>query len=532
VSGATLERRLANYRAALRARDSSEQPADPGVAAGEGVARGSIELGQRLAAALDGELVLDPGGPVVRVEPATVVLPIDRDRLRTLPGMPDAGVPLVCLDTETTGLATAAGTVAFLIGLGWWEGDRFRQVQLLLPDHPAERGLLARLAGHIPAHSWLVTYNGRGFDWPLLVARYRMAGLPAPVHAGHLDLLPFVRRVFRHRMADAKLRTVETDLLGTVRHGDVDGWQIPGLYLDFLRGGEAWPLIDVVRHNREDVRSLARLLGRIDVDYADPECRRRQPIGDLAGLARSFGRAGRLDEALDCLEAALAGAAPAAPPIRSSGEPVRVAVAEEAAVLEPSDGGDGPGALPWWHPRRAADIGGRSSRPSWERLVVGRLDSPWTVERVAIERGRMLRRLGRHEEAVATWLDLAAGAGAVAVQAWVEVAKLREHRLADLPGALDATSRAIAIAERRRRLGLGDPVVDRSLAARLDRLRRRTVGDGGTSARGGAVQPAGRGGTSGTRGSSSIPSQVARTQSRSGSNEQAIVRRSPARALR
>ena len=469
MSGATLERRLANYRAALRAADSSEQPTDPGIATGDGVVRGSIELGQRLAEALDGELILDPGGPVVRVEPATVVLAIDRERLRTLPGMPSAGAPLVCLDTETTGLATAAGTVAFLIGLGWWEGDRFRQVQLLLPDHPAEPGLLARLAAHIPADAWLVTYNGRGFDWPLLVARYRMARLPAPPHAGHLDLLPFVRRVFRHRMTDARLRTVETELLGTVRHGDVDGWQIPGLYLDFLRGGEAWPLIDVVRHNREDVRSLARLLSRIDVDYADPADRRRQPIGDLAGLARSFGRAGRLDEALGCLDAALdTPPAPAIAAVAAAG----VAVREEPAALEPSD--DPPG-LPWWHPKRAADIGGRIAPPSWERVVTGRLDSPWTIERITIERGRLLRRLGRHDEAVETWLDLASGPGAVAVQAWIEVAKLREHRLGDVAGALDATSQAIALAERRRRLGLADPLVDRLLAVRLDRLRRRAA---------------------------------------------------------
>ena len=256
VSGATLERRLANYRAAIRS-GAPAAPADPGQRSDASVARGSIELGQRLAEALDGELILDPAGPVVRVEPATMILPLDRERLHYLPGQPPPDAPLVCLDTETTGLATAAGTVAFLVGLGWWEGDRFRQAQLLLPDHPAEAGLLARVAAHIPADAWLVTYNGKGFDWPLLVARYRMARLPAPVHAGHLDLLPFVRRVYRHRMPDARLRTVETELLGTVRHGDVDGWQIPGLYLDFLRGGEAWPLIDVVRHNREDVRSLA-----------------------------------------------------------------------------------------------------------------------------------------------------------------------------------------------------------------------------------------------------------------------------------
>lgn len=488
MSGATLERRLANYRAAIRSTAEPGARPEPGDRIDGGVARGSIELGQRLAEALDGELILDPAGPVVRVEPATVVLPIDRDRLRTLPGMPEPGVPLVCLDTETTGLATAAGTVAFLVGLGWWDDDRFRQVQLLLPDHPAERGLLARLAAHIPADAWLVTYNGRGFDWPLLVARYRMARLPAPPLAGHLDLLPFVRRVFRHRMTDARLRTVETELLGTIRHGDVDGWQIPGLYLDFLRGGEPWPLIDVVRHNREDVRSLARLLSRIDVDYAHPDDRCRQPIGDLAGLARSFGRAGRLDEALGCLDAALAsrGLVPGAARAPIQTEPVRVAVGEEPAALERSD--DPPG-LPWWHPRRPADIGGRTPRPSWERSVIGRLDSPWTAERIAIERGRLLRRMGRHDEALAVWLDLAAGPGAIAIQAWVEVAKLREHRLDDLIGALDATGRAIALAERRRRLGMGDPIIDRALDVRVARLRRRVAARPASRP---SVQPPGR----------------------------------------
>jgi uncharacterized protein len=513
MSGATLERRLANYRAALRTTASGEQtpsprPGDRGEASS---ARGSIALGERLAAALDGELVLDPAGPVVRCEPATMVLPLDRERLHGLPGQAPADAPLVCLDTETTGLATAAGTVAFLVGLGWWEGDRFRQVQLLLPDHPAEPGLLARLAAHIPANAWLVTYNGRGFDWPLLVARYRMARQDPPPLGGHLDLLPFVRRVFRHRMTDARLRTVETELLGTVRHGDVDGWQIPGLYLDFLRGGEAWPLVDVLRHNREDVRSLARLLGKMDVEYADPVVRAAAPAGDLAGLARAFARERRLDEALSCLDGALAG-----DPLRAE----RPAASAHAVSEVAEDVAD-----PWWSPKRPPDIGGRPRRTSWATLGGGRLESPWTEERIVIERARLLRRLGRHDDAVGCWLGLATGPGSVAIQAWIEVAKLREHRLSDLPGALDAAIRAASLAERRRRIGMGDPALEGAIGARLARLRRRA--DQPRAAIPEAIDV-----TSGSRGSGSMSSQVARTQSRSGSNEQAIVRRSPARALR
>ena len=108
--------------------------------------------------------------------------------------------------------------MAFLVGLGRWQGSQFRVVQLLLPDQSDERALLAALAAEIPVDGWLVTYNGRTFDWPLLVTRFRMAGGGPPPHAGHLDLLPFVRRVFRHRMPDARLRSVESKLLGLDRH--------------------------------------------------------------------------------------------------------------------------------------------------------------------------------------------------------------------------------------------------------------------------------------------------------------------------
>ena len=154
----------------------------------------------------------------VRVEQPSRAIPVDRDLLANLPGQPPAHVPLVCLDTETTGLATAAGTVAFLVGVGLWQGQQFRQVQLLLPDQPDEPALLDMVASLIPPGAWLVTYNGRCFDWPLLVARYRMARRDAPAHSGHLDLLSTVRRLFRHRMSDARLRSAEESLLGVGRN--------------------------------------------------------------------------------------------------------------------------------------------------------------------------------------------------------------------------------------------------------------------------------------------------------------------------
>ena len=454
-SGQTLARRLERFREAARIAPAHDpdppRPTEPPMA-----------LAERLASAMDGEVVVTREGRFVRCDVPTRSIPIDRERLGRLPGQPPPGVPLVCLDTETTGLATAAGTVAWLIGLGWWEGDRFRQVQLLLPDHAEERALLTALAGTIPADSWLVTYNGRGFDWPLLVARYRLARRAAPSHGGHLDLLPIVRRLFRHRMANARLRTAEAELLGMYRVGDVEGWEIPSRYLQFLHGGPADVLVDVVRHNDQDVRSLARLLVHLETQYGDPVRRAEAVSGDLAGLARAFAREHRLGEALDCLDVAV---------IQGGMEPsaaTRVAANEPAAAYDD----------PWWSPRRPADFGGRPVR----QPVLGgsprtaAFDAPWTTERIAMDRAHLLSRVGRWADAADAWEALAMGTGRTAIIATIELAKLREHRLRDRAGAMAAVHRGFSLIERRRRIGRPEPALEADLGRRYDRLRRRLPG--------------------------------------------------------
>jgi len=455
-----LERRLANYRVGLGERPAIE-PVDR--------ARRTTAAAERLAASLDGELVRTSRGAFVRVETPSMVLPLDRERLARLPGLPPAGAPLLCIDTETTGLATAAGTLALLIGLGWWEGARFRQIQLLLPDHADEPAVLAELAARIGRQTWLVSYNGRGFDWPLLVARYRLARADPPLHSGHLDLLPIVRRVFKHRMPDARLASVESVLLGLDRRADVPGWEIPSRYLEFLRTGEPVALLDVARHNDEDVRSLARLLVHIDRDYADAERWSEAPPGDLAGLARAFGGAGRHGEALTCVDAALAGTRRAVREVATFQYGVPVPAAPRGA--DPDEDG------PWWSPRRRPDYGGRPGRyplpDAWPAADPLRRDAPWTESRLLGERARLLRRLGRERDSEAAWIDLAAAGGTLAVLAWIEVAKLREHRFADPAGALTAAFLAARTADRQRGLGRPLPRLEAGLVRRLARLRRR-----------------------------------------------------------
>ena len=417
---------------------------------------------------VDGEVVATAGGLVVRCErPSHATIPLDRVRLATLPGQPPPDVPLVCLDTETTGLATAAGTVAFLVGLGWWEGDRFRQVQLLLPDHADEPALLTALGAAHPARRLAGDLQRPGLR--LAAARRPATGMArraAPVHAGHLDLLPVVRRLFRHRMEDARLRTVEAELLGLLRARRRRRLGDPGRYLGFLRGGPAEPLAAVVRHNDQDVRSLARLL----VQLADrlrrrrPRGGRRRPATSPASPARSPASAGSArrssaSTSRSTRAAPIRAARASADGHRSAPRPRSDRRRRPVVVAAP------PGGL-----RRLAS--GRASVGAAVRPG-GRFATPWTTERIAVERAHLLRRLGRCDDAADAWAALAAGPGRTAVVAAIELAKLREHRLRDRPGALDA-----AVARLGRRSGgaarasgagpRGGPAVAASI-----RLRRR-----------------------------------------------------------
>ena len=70
-----------------------------------------------------------------------------------------------------------------------------------------------------------------------------------------------------------------------------------------------------------------------------------------------------------------------------------------------------------------------------------------------VERARLLRRLGRHREALEAWRDVAHAGGPDAAFAWIEVAKCLEHRERDPAGALGACAAADRLAQRSRLLG-------------------------------------------------------------------------------
>jgi uncharacterized protein YprB with RNaseH-like and TPR domain len=178
---------------------------------------------------------------------------------------------MLIIDTETTGLAGGTGTVPFLIGLGLFEDGALKLEQLFLSNLGGEAPLLGYLAQRIAQASCLVSYNGKAFDWPLLRARFVINRVALPEAPPHLDLLHCTRRVLKPRMQSVRLTEVEQTLLGFHRQDDIDGAEIPGLYLRYLRGEDPRTLLPVLTHNEHDLVALAAILWRLCAHFAQVE---------------------------------------------------------------------------------------------------------------------------------------------------------------------------------------------------------------------------------------------------------------------
>jgi len=210
---------------------------------------------------------------------------------------------LLFLDTETTGLAGGTGTYAFLVGAGLVEGDRFVVRQFFMRDLDEEPALLAALAPLVAGAEGLVTYNGSGFDVPLLETRFVLARRRWP-ELWHLDLLAPARRVWGARFADCRLATLESEVLGLERENDVPGAMIPALYLDYLRRRHPGALPRVFTHNLIDVLSLVALTAWLARALGSPEECALAPE-EYAGLGRLWERVD-LERSLACYRRSLA----------------------------------------------------------------------------------------------------------------------------------------------------------------------------------------------------------------------------------
>ena len=213
---------------------------------------------------------------------------------------------LAFLDTETTGLSHGAGTVAFLVGVGVIDGSELAVHQYMMRDYDEEPFVLRHVQEHLRRCHALVTYNGRSFDMPLLQTRFIMQRMPMDTEAiPHADLLHTARRVWKLRLRRCPLSYLEEVIFHAPREDDLPGAEVPQRYFDYLRLRDFSLLEDILRHNAQDIASLARLLFLLADLHENPL--HAEHLQDIYSLGCVYEKRGRAQEARMCYRAADAG---------------------------------------------------------------------------------------------------------------------------------------------------------------------------------------------------------------------------------
>ena len=262
---------------------------------------------------------------------------------------------------DATGLAGGAGTAAFLIGLGFVDGERFRVRQYFMRDYHEEGALLHALGEEVGRFDRLVTFNGKMFDIPLLDARFRLNRCCFPLaEAKHLDLLHPARRLWKARLESCRLQSLEAGLMGLRRAGDIPGEEIPRVYFDWVRRRDARMLARVFEHNRQDIVSLAAL-AVLACQWVE-EGRAEDPR-DVYSLGRVLERARLYERSEACYRRALElgpGALRGATLLRLAWRAKRAGEHERAALLwaEAGEAGEVEGwrELAMHHEHRSRDL--------------------------------------------------------------------------------------------------------------------------------------------------------------------------------
>ncbi|MEW5795545.1 MAG: ribonuclease H-like domain-containing protein [Candidatus Zixiibacteriota bacterium] len=260
---------------------------------------------ERLAGAVGGQLVPAPSGNYVKV---VSIYPFGFEFGSTCLQRPADGSSvavasytalecegevalgrLLFIDTETTGLS-GAGAVPFLVGCGSLTQAGFEIRQYLLPEYTDEAAMLEQVLAELGGDRTLVSYNGAAFDLNLIRDRFIVNRVARDVPcAGHFDLLHPVRRLFKRRLNDCSLTSIEREIFGYYRSDDLPGHLIPSVYFDWLQTESVEFLPAVLEHNKLDILSLFFLLLHVDsvfrsegavLDFAE----------DIYSLSRVYGR--------------------------------------------------------------------------------------------------------------------------------------------------------------------------------------------------------------------------------------------------
>lgn len=169
------------------------------------------------------------------------------------------------MDIETMGLSNVP---IILIGVSSIHKNKIITKQYLQRDGKEEAAIIEAYLSNLDDDSVHVSYNGASFDIPYIRNRADYFSINYKKHHNY-DLLYYARKLYKQRLKNCRLPTVESHICKFERFDDVPGKYIPGYYKTYVETGNIGPLVPIVRHNRLDITSLAHIFQKIydDINF-------------------------------------------------------------------------------------------------------------------------------------------------------------------------------------------------------------------------------------------------------------------------
>lgn len=214
------------------------------------------------------------------------------------------------IDLETTGLSGGTGVVPFLVGMGYYRDDKFYVAQYFLGELAEEERMIQELSQFITEMNFqsVVSYNGKGFDLPLLETRYILYRQPFPLEElPHLDFLYAARNLWKHKYENCRLFHLARQVVNADRAEDIPSAEIPWRYFQYLNTGNFELIEPILYHNQEDILSLLGVVVAGALVFSEKGEKGFVDAMDLYGAGKVMEKVGDVEKSLDFFQKALDG---------------------------------------------------------------------------------------------------------------------------------------------------------------------------------------------------------------------------------
>lgn len=207
---------------------------------------------------------------------------------------------ILFFDTETTGLSRGVGTIPFLLGFSYIQGNKIQIRQYFLKNISKESLMLDHALDFMNQFPYLVTFNGKSFDLPLLKNRFILNRRKSTDPLLHFDLLHIYRKLLpRDRWKGHSQSAMEQEMFNFFRDQDISGDKVPQIYFDFIKYGIFEPIDHVKLHNELDVIGLVFLFLK-SINIYQNKSTSHQAL--RSGLARILAKNNRFHEVAEIFQ--------------------------------------------------------------------------------------------------------------------------------------------------------------------------------------------------------------------------------------